>query len=307
MNNFLYIISLILALNFCSSAESNRSGDAESDKTSACLTSYQSHGEAFFNDEHKDTRKIQSIIKKVKGIKDINERIIAIAQEFIGTPYVGNTLNIPDNEQLYVNTGALDCTTFVETVISLAKACEYDNPDIDDYLRNLQSIRYHDGKIDGYPSRLHYISEWSIDNGRRGNFSEITAQCPLAVDKVKTVDFMTRNRHLYPALADDTVFEAIKRNEKPLKDLHYSIIPTSQVDKVAKDFLKSGDIVAIETTKTGLDVSHVGVINIKKGVPYLIHASSKYKKVINDTMPLKEYLRKQGSPGIRVFRLPQAS
>ena len=44
-----------------------------------------------------------------------------------------------------------------------------------DYARTQQSIRYRDGKIDGYTSRLHYIADW-VNNGIRHGFMEdITA------------------------------------------------------------------------------------------------------------------------------------
>lgn len=300
------IITLMLFLGSCTRADAGKSSGSA--RAGACE---EIAGKAedlpldpFYNDEKVDVAKLKAVLDKVKDIPDINDRVIAITQEFIGTPYVGATLNVPSGEQLYVNTTGLDCLTFVETVISLASAAATDSHSVEDYLRKLRSIRYRDGAIDGYPSRLHYISEWSIDNGRRGNIKEISGECRLSEKKVKTIDFMTRNRNLYPALKDEAVFQAIKENEKPLKDLHYAIIPTAEVNHAAKNFLKSGDIVAIETTKPGLDVSHVGVINIQNGIPYLIHASSKYKKVINDTLPLRDYLKRQGSPGIRVFRLP---
>lgn len=296
MQHVILIIGLLMTLNFCRSAVTS-DGNAGSSPT------VEKHIDAFYNDSTRDVAKIQTVLDKTKQIKNLNDRIIAITQEFTGIPYVGGTLNIPTREQLYVNTSGFDCLTFVETVIAIAKASDDNNPDIDDFLSYLQSIRYRDGHINGYPSRLHYISEWAIDNGLRGNLKEISEDCGLAVKKTKTIDFMTRNRHLYQALSSDSIYQAIKNNEKPLENLEYYIIPASEVEKAAVNFLQSGDIVAIVTNKQGLDVSHVGVLNIKNGIPYLIHASSKYKKVINDTLPLKDYLNRQKSPGIRVFRI----
>lgn len=304
MQNLLTVIILIWAVNICScSGQNNKPLPAENDKQEQSPINNSQPIVAYYNDEHTDTTKIISILRNVKDIVDPNERIITIAKEFLGTPYVGGTLNVPPQEQLYVNTTNLDCLTFVETVIALTKATQTVEPTVNDYLKNLKSIRYRNGEIDGYPSRLHYISEWGIDNEKRGNFREITPECEFSVTKMKTIDYMTKNRNLYPALANDSVFKAIQENEKPLQNLRYLIIPASKVDEASKSFLKSGDIVAIETNKSGLDVSHVGILNIRNGIPYMIHASSKYKKVINDTVPLKKYLEKQKSPGIRVFRL----
>ena len=302
-------IGLILSLTFClscSADKGSRNNDSGINTIEASGDNDKKTVDAYFGNKEEDVAKLEGILKKAKDIKDINERVVAITQEFIGVPYAGATLNIPEQEALYVSTSGVDCSTFVEIVIALALASERENPDINDFLGKLQSIRYRGGQIDGYPSRLHYISEWSIDNARRGNFKEIGGECPLAETRVKTIDFMTKNRQLYPALKDEKVLEAVKANEKALKDLRFSFIPGAQVENAAKDFLKSGDIVAIVTEKPGLDVSHVGVINVKNGIPYLIHASSKYKKVVNDTVPLKVYLNRQKSPGIRVFRLPGA-
>lgn len=301
-------IPLLLVLNFCSVSPASHTGGPAGSEQREPVEATQNETvrkKVYYNDEKTDVAKIEAVLKKVKAIPDINDRVIAVTQEFTGTPYVGGTLNIPHEEQLYVNTSGVDCSTFVETVISLAKTAGSDKAGINSYLENLQSLRYGKGKIDGFPSRLHYISEWVIDNSSRGNLKEISGDYPFSETRVKTLDFMTKNRNLYPAMADDEVYEAVKENERALKNLNYSIIPTSRVNDAGKSFLRSGDIVAIETTKPGLDVSHVGVIRIIKGVPYLIHASSKFKKVINDTLPLQEYLKKQRSPGIRVFRLPQ--
>ena len=44
-----------------------------------------------------------------------------------------------------------------------------------DYARTLQSIRYRDGKINGYTSRLHYIADWVNNGVRHGFMEDVTA------------------------------------------------------------------------------------------------------------------------------------
>lgn len=303
---FFFSIIIFFFITNCSAAGGEKTEDKTDSDTcliQACPQTDVAPMDAFYNDKPEDVAKIESVLEKAKKVPDLNERIISITREFIGTPYVGGTLNVPAEEQLYVNTTSLDCLTFVETVTSLAKAAGKEIPTVDDFLRNLQSIRYRNGEIAGYPSRLHYFSEWAVDNQRRGNLREISGDYEGAEEREKTIDYMTKNRKLYPALKDKDVYEAIKENERPLKDFHYYMIPGAEVEKAATQCLKSGDIVAIVTDKAGLDVSHVGVLEIKDGVPYLIHASSKYKKVVNDTLPLKDYLKQRKSPGLRAFRI----
>ena len=41
-----------------------------------------------------------------------------------------------------------------------------------DFIYNLKRMRYRSGEINGYPSRLHYVSDWIVDNRFRGNFAD---------------------------------------------------------------------------------------------------------------------------------------
>ena len=84
---------------------------------------------------------------------------------FLKTPYVAHTLEVNEEEKLVVNFDEVDCTTFVEYVLALSLS-PVKNGAIDktDYARVLQKIRYRDGRINGYTSRLHYIADW-INNG----------------------------------------------------------------------------------------------------------------------------------------------
>ena len=256
----------------------------------------------YYNDETTDKAKIESVLKSASQLNDRGQRIVAIAKEFIGVPYVGWTLEIPGEEILYVNTSGLDCLTFVETVLALAYASEIENSRVDDYLINLRNLRYRDGEIKGYASRLHYSSEWIMDNEKRGNMKDVAPLIQGSELMVKTLDFMSNHREIYPAMANDSIFEEIKKNEEALKNLHFYIIPTEKVAAEGKQFLQDGDIVGIVTDRDGLDVSHVGIVEIKDGVPHMIHASSKYKKVVDDITPLYDYLKQQKSKGIRVYR-----
>ena len=74
--------------------------------------------------------------------------------------------------------------------------------------------------------------------------------------------------------------------------------------KKTKAGLKNGDIVALLTKVEGLDVSHMGVL-IKDGEKlWLLHASSKDKKVVLEKDDLKETLRRNRSwTGVRVIRI----
>lgn len=209
-------------------------------------------------------------------------------------------------EILTVNINEVDCTTLIDYLSALALTGGEHRTSWRDFTYNLERMRYRGGEIKGYPSRLHYISDWIVDNTHRGNLEEVTGRCDLATYEVKSLNFMSVNRNLYPALADSANFAAIKETESGYRNHRYPIIKTSRVGNAAKTFLRTGDIVALCTNKKGLDVSHMGILFIdEKKVPYLLHASSKAGKVILDTTPLDQYLTKNRLAGIRVIRLKE--
>ena len=68
--------------------------------------------------------------------------------------------------------------------------------------------------------------------------------------------------------------------------------------------IRNGDILALVTTIEGLDVTHLGFAVWKNGKLHMLHASSAAGKVINDPVPLHEYMKKRKSQlGVRIFRM----
>lgn len=259
-------------------------------------------GQTRFHDEAADTAAITSILDCVtaKGPLSANERISQFGRLLIGTPYVEGTLE-GTPEMLTVNMEGLDCTTFVETVMALTMTLESGRNSWMDFLYNLEKIRYRAGRVNGYGSRLHYISDWIVDNAHRGNLEDVTAAIGFPSYTVKTLDFMSTHRSSYPALSDEEAYQAIKNMEVGYRSHRYPEIKPQDLKKAK---LREGDIVAITTNVKGLDVQHMGIIVMEGGTPYLLHASSKAGKVIIDPLPLSEYLRKNRSAtGIRVIRL----
>ena len=124
---------------------------------------------------------------------------------FLDVPYVAHTLEVNDNEELVINCDEVDCTTFVEYVLAMALSPTEDGQIAEgDFAENLTKIRYRDGKIDGYPSRLHYIADW-VNNGVRNGFLEdITAikspdtqKVELSYTTLQTIGKLTCQRGAY--------------------------------------------------------------------------------------------------------------
>ncbi len=259
-----------------------------------------------FHCEESDTTRINKILVEsiASGFKTAGERTADIAMRFVGTPYVAHTLE-GDTEMLTVNLDELDCTTFVETVMALSYTAGEGRSTWRDFLYNLQRLRYRGGEVNGYASRLHYISDWVIDNTHRGNFKEVTANFPAVAYQVRTIDFMSANRNKYPALADDNEYERIRSVEIGYRNHRFPYIKSSNLGKkTTMAALRNGDIVALVTKLKNLDVTHMGIIIMQEGVPYLLHVSSSHGKVELTSVPLADFMKKNLSLiGIRVFRL----
>lgn len=140
---------------------------------------------------------------------------------FLKTPYVAHTLEVNEEEKLVVNFDEVDCTTFVEYVLALSLS-PVKNGAIDktDYARVLQKIRYRDGRINGYTSRLHYIADW-INNGVKHGFMEDVTAANSPDSIALSLNFMSSHPKSYRQLASSPEnVSKIESIEKPFPDRH---------------------------------------------------------------------------------------
>lgn len=259
---------------------------------------------ARFNNEEADTARLTGWLLELEGSgeRDAQALVAAAGRLALGIPYKGGTLE-GEPEVLSVDTEHVDCTTFVEQSLALAITIESRRSSWHDYLYNLERLRYRGGRVDGYASRLHYISDWIIDNSHRGILQEVTDRIGRADYAVKTIDYMTTHREAYPALQDAGNFEGVKNVEIGYRSHRYPYIKSANLKSAQ---IKEGDVIAIVSNVKGLDVSHVGIAVMEDGEVHLMHASTKAGKVIVDPLPLHEYLRKNRKAiGIRVIRLKE--
>lgn len=232
------------------------------------------------------------------------------ARQFHGIPYVAHTLEVNDDEQLVVNTRQLDCTTLVETVAALTLCVRQEKRQWTDFLQQLRTLRYRQGVLDGYASRLHYFTDWIVDKQRMGLVREVQQPNPpfTALQHVR-VGYMSQHPDYYKALkANAALVPVIRQQEQALTGKTFRYIPKGEVRNTAllRQAVKDGDIIAITCNKKGLDIAHLGFAVWRQDGLHLLNASQLHRKVVTEPMTLRQYLQKHPShTGIRVLRLKE--
>ena len=211
----------------------------------------------------------------------IGEVVARVGSWFVGTPYTPSTLEADGPEHLVVNLREFDCVTYVESMLALARVIRARQSDFADYRAALRAIRYRDGKLDAYPSRLHYFSEWISNNDRKGIVEDRTRVLGGVVDG-EPIDFMTQHRKSYRQLADDAVFGAVRERETQLNQQPRYMIPEDRIEQVA-DRIRNGDVIAATSSVKGLDVAHTGLAFWKGGKLHMMHAP-----LIGDSVEISE-------------------
>lgn len=215
----------------------------------------------------------------------IGPRIARIAREFAGTPYVAWTLEVHDSiECPSANLNGLDCWTLFELALGIARMLERPHAAFapSHLLQELQWTRYRAGHCGGsYVDRMHYLTEWFIDNQARGNVRDLTRSLPGAQRLTGRISremsagwsqyrYLKHNPELVPAIV---------QMEERVTALPVFYIPKAKVASMESK-LADGDIAGIVTTAQGGVCSHVGlIIKDEKGRPMFFHASRNYRKV----------------------------
>ena len=254
-----------------------------------------------------DSAKVVKLLLEGKRHKDKQNLVLFFARKFLGVPYVASTLENNTDERLVINLRQLDCTTFVENVLTLTLCTQNSKTTFADFCDQLRKIRYRNGKV-GYPTRLHYFSEWISDNVRMGYVEETQApNPPFSAVQTLQINFMSTHVDKYPMLVRTPTFiKPIAQMESELNGKTCRYIPKAGIlnNAACKQAVKDGNILALVTSRAGLDTSHVGFAVWKKDGLHLFHASSLQKKVVEDKSLLRNYMQKQKSQlGIRVVKV----
>ena len=250
----------------------------------------------------KDKEIAEQVIKKFNAAKNLStaELVTKIGLFFKETPYVAHTLEV-EPEQLVINLREFDCTTFAESVLAISRTIKSKTPSFEQFAYELQNIRYRNGKIDGYTSRIHYFSDWIFENNKR-NFIRDVSEEIAKIHYPLEVNFMSTHPASYIQLKDSMLIPVIAKQEKEISARQMFFIPEEKLAEI-EHLLKDGDVAGITTNVKGLDISHVVILQRIAGSVHILHASSTAKKVILSVETLKEYLKSSKSvTGIMVAR-----
>ncbi len=234
--------------------------------------------------------------------KSIQQLALEIGQSFIGTPYVEKTLELPGDEKLVINLIGLDCTTYLETVVTLARVAKSGDLTFEGYEKELENLRYQNGQLKDYSSRLHYFSDWIYQNQEKGIIRDVTQEIGGSPYPNQPT-FMSENPRFYSQLSNPDFLKAIQTDELEIAKRTYYFIPKAEIQSLEKN-IQSGDLIAITTSMKNLDIVHVGFAIEKNGRIHLMHAGTGNMQVEISEKPLSDYLAgNKSQSGIMVCRL----
>ena len=253
------------------------------------------------------------ILQKFQAVSNVTQRMEVISRPFIGLPYgQGGPLGEGpagrfDQDPLY-RFDTFDCTTFVETVMALALT-----DDVDSFEQKMDEIRYENSKVD-YLTRNHFPSlQWIPNNIKNGLLKEVNhlvlppAERKMAVAlinlpgwlskiKIEEIKVPTASAQERQNLLDELRSYASQYSAVEAK-LEYLPIDTLVAKPAVLRRIPHGSLINFvrpnwdltDVIGTHMNVSHQGLIFVKKGIPYLRHASTTGKVM---ELPLLEYLKK---------------
>ena len=257
-----------------------------------------------FADEQ-DRASIEKWLQEAVSLPKDSCRTLHFAKKMLGVPYIAGTLDGNEEEQLVVLVDSLDCTTFVETVLAFCIADKRGERGYEGFKKALTHVRYRDGILNGYTSRLHYFSDWIRNNEQMGFVKECTSETACSQPKELWLDFMTTHVDSYlPMKKNPELVKIMASHEKKWQGTVVSYIPKEKLNLPPEELkIKDGDVLALVTNIKGLDVVHVGFAFWKNNQLHLLHASSSAKKVIED--PKTQYESSKNTKahiGLRAIR-----
>lgn len=241
-----------------------------------------------------DTVKARQIISTIAAADlPLGKRMTMAAKALIDTPRAASVENDSIGTMM-ISFHSFDPLDYINSVMALALGSSRRDASWRDYARCLEKVGRRKGVDTGFPSKLKYGAQWVVDNVYRGSLKDFTEYFDGSVFKTRTLDYCTRHRELFPALADSAAFE-----EQRMIEMGYRGHKVPHVKKQTasnKQFLsllQEGDIIMMLANGDAEDVYDIGVVTLESGEPRLIHIGVEEGKVVEDPYPVARLFKLQ--------------
>lgn len=235
--------------------------------------------------------KFQLAVGKDLFDKPINEVVEKIGRSFLGVDYEAHTYEKGDKEQVVINLTGLDCTTFMVNTLAMSRCVKEGDTSFAAYVVEVRQLLYREGKVEGYPSRIHYTSDWIYENVKNAVIEDVTEE--LGGKEIQfDVSFMSTHPDSYKRLKNKPEYiPIIAEQEKAINERTYHYIPEGEIEPAVSK-IKSGDIIGLTTGIDGLDIGHVGfAVKESDGRIHFMHAPQLGAKVQISEKPLPDYVK----------------
>ncbi len=232
---------------------------------------------------------LDAAVAELTELASVQQRVLAASARLLGATYAKDPLGEgpghPDADPR-LRLDAVDCQTYVETVLALAAARS-----VEDVERRLNDLRY-DGEV-AFARRHHYFeAQWLEANVRKGYVRPATRR--WFAEEAKTWNksvtlalWKSRPRKDHFQLPDDRA---------PIGDLKIDYIPLETFRARARD-IPSGAIFAVvreDRPNVPHMVTHMGFVVQRDGKSLVRHAGrSIHQKVVDE--PLADFVRRHAA------------
>lgn len=199
------------------------------------------------------------------------DALVALARRAIGRPYRAFSLDQSPGERLRIDLAHFDCFLFVEQLLALVQLDPQRQGAAEStFAEQVKQLRYDGGRVD-YCHRHHYFSRWAAAAQRQGVLTDITPTLPGARSRRIPLRFMSAHPQAYKPMQQATNRRCISQLEAGLT-VEQTYVPTAALGR-AIPRLQNGDIFGLVTRVSGLDVSHVGFVEVEGARRHALHAA----------------------------------
>src|SRR6202451_4892236 len=126
-----------------------------------------------------DRRLVDQLLSKTTLPCPAPSRIDLLSRHFLGLTYQPNPLigSAGSAEVFTASLDGIDCVTYIETVVALARAST-----VDDFIEWLRKIRYERGLIQ-WGRRNHYMTLWIRNNVRNGILKPVSMRAVPTISR----------------------------------------------------------------------------------------------------------------------------